>query len=80
MTKALFNYFRQAELKSARSSSSPYLSGSLIVPSTLIEEANKEAAAQNANSREKKRSPYMIVLLDQNAMVSKYMHGRLWHN
>ena len=76
---ASFNYFRQTEVISVGSSSLPDPSGPLskIVPSTSIEEANKEVAAQNANSREKKHSPYMIVSLDQKAIVGKYAanHG-----
>ena len=48
-----------------------------VVPSSSIEEVNKEVVAKNAESREKKRSPYMIVSLEQKAVVGKYAadHG-----
>jgi len=66
-------------VKSAGISNLPDPSGPLskIVPSTSIEEANKEFAVQNAESREKKHSPYMIVSLEQKAVVGKYAadHG-----
>jgi len=45
------------------------------VPSTSIEEANKEVAAQNVESKEKKRFPYVIVSLQQKAVVGKYAAG-----
>ena len=51
---------------------------SKMVPSSLIEEANKEVAViQNAERRRKKHSPFMIVSLEQKAVVRKYAadHG-----
>ena len=68
-------------MKSAGRSTSSDRSGPLmseIVPSSLIEEANKEVAViQNAERRRKKRSPYLIVSLEQKAVVGKCVadHG-----
>jgi len=35
----------------------------------------QQVAAQNVESREKKRSPYTIVSLEQKTVVGKYAHG-----
>jgi len=54
-------------VESAGISNLPHFSGPLskIVPSASIEEANKEVAAQNTESREKNHSSYTIVSLGQ---------------
>jgi len=69
----LFNYFKRANcVKSAGNSNLPDPSGPLGA-FTSIEEANKEVAVQNVESREKKRSPYMIMsLLEQKVVVGKH--------
>ena len=72
---ALFNYFKHTErVKSAGSSTLPDPNGpfSKVVPSSLIKEVNKEVATiQDAERTGKKRSPYMIVSLEQKAVVGR---------
>ena len=76
-------YFKRTEssTKSENSTGStlPDASGPLskIVPSTSIEEANKEVTALITESRDKKHGPYLIVSLEQKARISKYAadHG-----
>ena len=78
---ALFNYFKRTEhVKLAGSSTLPDPAGPLskVVPSSSIEEANKKVATvQDAERTGKKCSPYMIVSLEQKAVVGKYTadHG-----
>jgi len=64
---ALLNYFRQAKLMSAGSSglTDPPDPLRKILPSTLIEEANKEVATQNAKNNMQqimaRHKPYVIM-------------------
>ena len=77
-TMALLKYFKRTE--NSIGSAFPDPSGPLseTVPSTSIEEANKEVATLIAERRDsEKRGPYLILSLEQKARVGKYAadHG-----
>ena len=80
---ALLKYFKRTESSTESTNSKgstfpdPSSPLSKIVPSTSIEESNKEVTALIVESRDKKHGPYVIVSLEHKARVGKYAadHG-----
>jgi len=70
---ALLKYFKRVNSKE-EGGTLPDPAGPLskTVPSTSIEEANKEETVALAERKDKKRLPYLIVYLEQKARISKY--------
>ena len=73
MVMALLKYFKQVDSKE-EGGTLPDPAGPLskTVPSTSIEEANKEVTVALAERKDKRRLPYLIFSLEQKARIGKY--------